>query len=158
MSHYNKIEKEKEVVEFFIKNFKEDVLTEEVEDREADLILIFPDRKIKVQIVSCDHEAIPSIVESKKHKGQIYDINRNRVESIDFQIKQKSKHYDQTLIKEMFLLIHSENISMNKDFIIEKLKDTCDQSKYKSIYFIRLPDNDQKTTYPKNNWDLIKLK
>lgn len=173
MSVHDKKEKEQKVASFFANQYKDlPLLIEDTEDREGDYILEFADRSIKIQIVTCDHEAIPTIARSEKHPWEVFEINRDPINSIVSKIKEKSWHYESGLLEKMFLLVWSENIPINEDYLIRETKEVCEDSKYKSIFFIKLPDYNQEslidnhdpkkwskeTIFPKNTWEIIQLK
>jgi hypothetical protein len=50
----------------------------------------------------------------------------------------------------MVLLIHSDNIEHDNEYIIIQSKESCNNSNYKSIFFIKLPDNKNKKTSSEN--------
>lgn len=164
MTFYDKKQKEQEVARFFadyffIWNNNPLEILQDKDDREIDCVVYCWKDKIKLQIVSCEHNIIPIQIEAQKHKWKVFDINNDWVEDIIYAIEKKSSHYEPDLLMDIYLLIHNESWDISSEYLIDKTSIVCDKSFFKWIFFLTLPDNDNKKTYPTlDTWNIIRLK
>jgi hypothetical protein len=160
MSVYNKREKEKEVALFFCNSIYWETATIEInsEDEESDCTLKLDNEVIGLQIVTCGNNEISAQLEAYKQPKEIIPINWDPIVAIIDAISHKNSRYSVDVKKKMFLLVHNEFGTINHEYLQKQTKAVCENSGWKWIFHIILPDNDHKSTYPKNHWDIIQLK
>lgn len=158
MSIFDK--KEIEVAHFFASELYEDYeLCVDQNDQETDIIVYTWKVVVKLQIVSCDDEALHARARWYHHPFKIWNIwSKDRIVSIIEKIAHKSQHYAPSLIRNIILIIYSEYKHINKLSLIERVNQQSLNSNYHHIYYVVLPDNWDKTTFPPRKGSIIKLK
>ena len=169
MSLLDKKVKEKEVAEFF-SNWLNDQLkydfeaTADPEDQNIDYVLKSKSDSSKnkyLQLINCDRQTINVMLETFKSPNTMFDYNLTLDQNIGNAIQQKNKKYPKEVQKSLTLIVWSNNFltpRINEDYLKRQTNDICNQTDFKDIFYIALPDNEEKNSALKNNGQIIPLK
>ncbi len=166
MSLYNKKEKELEVARFFIDRhnirFGTDYIVNlDEKDHEIDCVASSTSKALddmNIQVTTTDTNLIENALETIKKPRTVIPMYNKWEDDIVDSITKKSDKYPDELKESVVLLVRSDwAISFNHDYLIGKTKKVSRDSKFKSIYYIKLPDSELKETFPTNKWQIIPL-
>lgn len=167
MSFYNKKDKEREVAEFFANWLNTSLKTNykaipDSNDKDMDYILESEKFENKyLQLINCDSkEIIDLFLKSRNMKGFTADKEIKLDKIIKFAIKLKSEKYSKDVKKLQTLIVWNNFIKLhtNKNNLEKEMENICNQTDFKEIYYLTLPDNSAKNSAPENNGQIIQLR
>gem|GEM_PF-6590521 len=156
MSLYEKRAKELEVARVFINRhnirFGTDYIVNlDEKDHEIDCVASSTSKVLddmNIQVTTTDTNLIENTLETIKKPRTIIPMYNKWEDDIADSIRKKSNQYPTNLKENVVLLVRSDSgFPFNHDYLIEKTEEVCKNSRFKSIYYISLPDR-VKETYP----------
>jgi len=114
-----------------------------------------------LQLVNCDKETIKVMLEYKNSPNEVFDREISPIEYILEALDKKGNKYPPEVQKSLILVIWSNfsfMASINKGFLKNEINNTCNFTHFKEIYYVVLPDNAEKNSYPINTGDITRLK